>query len=303
MQHITQANGQPSGHTIPSGQDPLTHHDPWKKPGIPSNANAITSAQVAQLEASLTKKIEKALQDRKPTRPAEDADITMESDVRVTHLEQQISSLSEGLQKLPANVIQFQQAQQQQNTAFAQQTQGLQTQIEQQGHNMQKVVDQAMEDQMRRIEALFTKDREHAAKVARKGEWPVAFCHNMHIITCKCMWTILLAPILIRVGEAANPRPTEVEHEAAITRPGLTIGAINPTGILKKSQALTTLPCRESQIWGICETHLTSPGIKKFRNELHCTNPKLKFHASAPTPFRSFAPTAIAGTHHKVLGL
>ena len=170
LQHITQANGQPSGHAIPSGQDPLTHHDPWKKPGIPSNANAITSAQVAQLEASLAKKIEKALQDRKPTCPAEDADMTMESDVRVTHLEQQVSSLSEGLQKLSANVTQFQQAQQQQNTAFAQQTQGLQTQIEQQGHNMQKVVDQAMEDQMRRIEALFSKDREHAAKVARKGE-------------------------------------------------------------------------------------------------------------------------------------
>ena len=296
LQHITYANGAHQGAPVSSSQDPWANYDPWKKPSVSSNTGAMSNAQVAQIEATLTKRIDSAIQSRVAETSVEDADMTQESESRVSQLEKQVHHLTDGLQKLSANVGQFQQAQQLQNQQMTQQTQALQSQVEQQSHQMQKVLDTAMEDQMRRIEALFSKDREHAAKVARTGEW-LAFCQPMHVIPTKLMRAILLAFIIIRIGEASNPGPAKVEHEVSPPAPGLTIGAINPTGILKKSHAFSEIPQKANTIWGISETHLTSPGIKKFSKELHCANPHLKFHPSAPTPFRSLAPTAITGTH------
>ena len=109
-------------------------------------------------------------------------------------------------------------------------------------------------------------------------------------ITAKAIRAILLAVFIIRIGEAQNPGPAD-EH------PGLTIGAINPTGLLRKSSCFSQLPSEPNVIWGICETHLTTLGIRKFKQELHCNQKNLSFYAGAPAPYRSSAITAVAGTH------
>ena len=101
---------------------------------------------------------------------------------------------------------------------------------------------------------------------------------------------LMLAVIIIRIGEAQNPGPADAH-------PGLTIGAINPTGLARKSACFSQLPSEPNVIWGICETHLSTVGIRKFKQELHCNNKGLPFHPGAPAPYRSSAITAVAGTH------
>ena len=111
------------------------------------------------------------------------------------------------------------------------------------------------------------------------------------------MRAILLSFIIIRIGEAANPGPSSEESEATSPSLGLTIGAVNPCGIMRKAASFQQLPHRHKVLWGICETHLTKPGIRKFRTELQCSIPDMRFHPGAPTPFRSASQSAIAGTH------
>ena len=119
----------------------------------------------------------------------------------------------------------------------------------------------------------------------------------MQAFSNKQMWALLLTHITIRIGEAKNPGPCTEDHEAVPCKPGFTIGVVNPTGIMRKAVAVNQLPSRKFSTWGISETHLSPTGIKKFRAELHCTNPNLRFYHGAPTAFRSTAATAIAGTH------
>ena len=108
-------------------------------------------------------------------------------------------------------------------------------------------------------------------------------------ISAQAIRAILLAVIVIRVGEASHPGPE--------VHPGLTIGAVNPTGLLRKGISFSQLPSENNVIWGICETHLSPIGIRKFKQELGCNNPNLQFHPGAPAPYRSTATTAVAGTH------
>ena len=107
---------------------------------------------------------------------------------------------------------------------------------------------------------------------------------------------LLLSSILIRVGEALNPGPAS-PSDVLPKLPGITLGAINPTGILRKASTFSDLPTREHSIWGICETHLTNTGISKFQAELACQSGGLKFYPGAPAPFRCTASSSISGTH------
>ena len=66
---------------------------------------------------------------------------------------------------------------------------------------------------------------------------------------------------VFRVGEASNPGPI-VQH------PGLILGAVNPTGLPNKSASLLELPIARQTIWGVSESHLTRPGVDKFKKEL-----------------------------------
>ena len=113
---------------------------------------------------------------------------------------------------------------------------------------------------------------------------------NMHAeVSDIAMHAILLTQTLIRVGEAKNPGPPP--------EPGLTLGAINPTGLMRKASSFSQLPSSDRAIWGICETHLSPVGIRKFKNELRFADKTMNLHHGAPAPYRSQALTAVGGTH------
>ena len=71
-----------------------------------------------------------------------------------------------------------------------------------------------------------------------------------------------------RVGEAKHPGPI--------------LGTLNPTGLLYKGELLHELP--SPALWGVCESHLTNPGLAKFRYELKHSSPDLRFVPGAVAP-------------------
>eukprot|EP00438_Fugacium_kawagutii_P030608 Skav228345 [mRNA] locus=scaffold1898:184153:189039:+ [translate_table: standard] len=98
------------------------------------------------------------------------------------------------------------------------------------------------------------------------------------------VFLLLLLFVQLRVGEAKVPGPEESLH----------LGTINPTGIMHKSSYLLSLP-QGPTIWGIAESQLSRQGISQFQRELKFNAPQYSYHAGAPAPLRSLAPTAIGG--------
>ena len=149
LKHITQAC---TTTMQASDVDPLSRFDPWAKPSISKAASAnVSNTQIAQLEASLDKKIQAALTEHTSTNSA-DAPMEPAQDSRVSQLESQVVTLNNKLNQLTTNVTTFQQKQQVHN-------QQIQAQIETQGQQVQRVIDHAMDEQMRRIEALLADKR------------------------------------------------------------------------------------------------------------------------------------------------
>ena len=102
------------------------------------------------------------------------------------------------------------------------------------------------------------------------------------------MIAILLMGMCLRIGEASNPGPNQIE-------PRITIGCFNPTGLLHKADTLQSLPGQGVSIWGVSETHLSKQGIAKFKQELLFRKSRFKFWAGAPAPLRSTSVTAVGG--------
>ena len=89
--------------------------------------------------------------------------------------------------------------------------------------------------------------------------------------------------VFARIGEAINPGP-------------FTIGTANPTGALGKAHMFNEFPGEDGpQIWGLSETHLTNPGLQKFRIELSQQPTKWKFVPGEAAPPLSTAMGTIGG--------
>ena len=128
--------------------DPLQTNDPWqqyKNSSQPASSSAKTSAvnasaQIAEVEARLEKKILAAVQQK-------DTDVTMEGssqvEERVNRLETQIQQLSHHHQQVDSRLGHMQQ------------------QIDTQGQQFNTALDQKLNEQMQKIEALLTKRSRH----------------------------------------------------------------------------------------------------------------------------------------------
>ncbi len=81
-------------------------------------------------------------------------------------------------------------------------------------------------------------------------------------------------------------------------QPGPFIGTLNPTGIMGKMCDLSNLP--SPGFWAVQETHLTSMGIRKFKDEMRWA--KSNFHLSHghPAEPKSDSLTTIGGKHSGV---
>eukprot|EP00438_Fugacium_kawagutii_P015307 Skav221896 [mRNA] locus=scaffold1395:707190:712031:+ [translate_table: standard] len=102
------------------------------------------------------------------------------------------------------------------------------------------------------------------------------------------MWAILLLSIQLRIGEAEHPGPNASSDF-------ITIGAINPTGLLHKGSSIPSLPGTDASIWGVSETQLSAPGIRRFKDELRYHAKSFSMFHSAPAPLRTHSFGAIAG--------
>lgn len=103
---------------------------------------------------------------------------------------------------------------------------------------------------------------------------------------------MLLFACLIRIGEAQNPGPSSQSDDHSL---GLTLGSVNPTGVLYKGAVFNQLPQHQCAVWGVAESHLTNTGISRFRRELRALGNKYQYHPGHPVPYRSQALTAVGG--------
>lgn len=87
-----------------------------------------------------------------------------------------------------------------------------------------------------------------------------------------------------RIGEAQNPGP-EPPNTCAL-------GVFNPSGLASKAQQCKALPVG---IYGISETHLTTPGVHRFRQELRSVQSQFSFNPGAPAPFKRSGLGCIGG--------
>ena len=106
-----------------------------------------------------------------------------------------------------------------------------------------------------------------------------------HGVTCKgkqgrgislfSFWMIFM--VLWRVGEAHNPGPQEADCWS--------LGTFNPSGVTSKADVIGQL---EGDFWGICETHLSVIGKRRFVHALRCQKSKWSnFITGAPCPLRA----------------
>lgn len=107
-------------------------------------------------------------------------------------------------------------------------------------------------------------------------------------LTNSFMWAILLLSIQLRVGEATNPGPKAAQDF-------VTLGALNPTGLLHKGNSIPNLPNTSSTIWGVSETQLSRFGIKKFQQELRFHARSFSVYHGSPAPLRTHSFGSIGG--------
>ena len=126
--------------------DPWKHHDPWSH----TPARELSNGQVATIQASLEAAIDRKLQDKAST----DDGMGDDMEHRVQFLEQQVNQLTQ-------NVNNFQQQQTHHNQSMVGQLQSVEHKVEKQETNMQAFMDRKLEEQMQRIELLFSKRSRH----------------------------------------------------------------------------------------------------------------------------------------------
>eukprot|EP00435_Cladocopium_sp_Y103_P038073 s1453_g10.t1 len=146
-------------------QDPLQINDPWAGAyrNQPSKQHSISPSQLAAMENNVEKRLRASLHDSLPALKNEDAAMDGEVDQRVSSLESQVNTLTENLTQLTTSMTSFKQQQLTHNTQVAHQVQALKSQADQQENTMKTLLDQKMEEQMSRIEALLTNKRPKTA--------------------------------------------------------------------------------------------------------------------------------------------
>ena len=139
---------------VGTGQDPLQIDDPWA-PKSSTTSRPVSVAQLAAIETSVEKRILATIQSKQ----TEDSDVKMgdETDSRVARLESQVKQLTDNMAGMSSSMSTFHQQQQHVNNQLGSQVSAIKQQVDAQNVNLQKMLDNKMEEQMSRIEALLTK--------------------------------------------------------------------------------------------------------------------------------------------------
>eukprot|EP00438_Fugacium_kawagutii_P004921 Skav217260 [mRNA] locus=scaffold47:1180518:1185328:+ [translate_table: standard] len=149
LQHVTQ--------TQDGATDPWLKDDPWGKP----TQKSLSAHQLAALEANIHRKVVDSIASQtrasSQSSPDEDADMTGAQDKRVTDLEFQVKQMQDNMQQLAHTVQTNHQEQQQQNSAISGQMLAVRNQMETQQSSIQQMLNQSMEEQLKKIDALISK--------------------------------------------------------------------------------------------------------------------------------------------------
>lgn len=126
--------------------DPWRHRDPWQSAA--AGSKEISVGQIAAIQSNLEAAIDKKIQEK--------SDINMTDDV-----EHRVQDLESQMQQMATSMQQFQQQQSQHNQAMYSQIQTVDQKVEKQQGSLQVFLDTKMEEQMQRIEMLFSKRSRH----------------------------------------------------------------------------------------------------------------------------------------------
>lgn len=151
MRHMVTVQKQK---TAEMKEDPWLRKDPWS--GESKASRPLSNQQLAQMEQSIQQKVLEAVRDTKKTGD-EDEEMDHATETRVSHLEQQIKSMQSNLHQVTQTVATFQQEQNHQNTQMVTEIAAVKHQVEAQQKGMKSFIEQQMETQMGRIEALLNK--------------------------------------------------------------------------------------------------------------------------------------------------
>ena len=121
--------------------DPWGKHDPWQS----RSQKEISVGQMASIQANLEASLDRKLQERS-------GDVAMQDEV-----ENRVQALEQQVQQLTTNVQGYQQQQNQHNQTMYHQLQSVDKKVDHQQHAMQGFLDAKLEEQMQRIEQLFSK--------------------------------------------------------------------------------------------------------------------------------------------------
>ena len=94
--------------------------------------------------------------------------------------------------------------------------------------------------------------------------------------------------VMLIIFFATSFRPGEA------TTPGPVIGNMNPTGLMGKASEIATLP---SGLYTFQESHLTSQGIRRFKQELAWCKTGYRLHHGHPAPPKNDSVRTIGGRH------
>ena len=274
------------------GEDPwLTQPDPWQPSSShapstrsQSSSTTVSSAQLAHIEANVEKKVLQVLQSKLPT---QDVDVAMDPthhDARLDALEAQMQQLQQGQIAQEQRVGQIQQQLDNQPQIF--------------GTMLDKALDQKLQAQMDRIDMLLRKRKSDEWQMAspqhRQSSLPFRhvqpkphlpqFCPDpishkpIRLFRAGIVQLLMLFALAFRIGEAAQPGPI--------------FGNFNPTGLNSKSSDLHSLPMG---VYAVQETHLSSMGIPKFKQELKWHQSPYNMVHGHPAPVKGTSVRAIGG--------
>ena len=245
--------------------------DPWADSARRLPGNQMSSVASAQQVAQIEKQVEQRILE-KIDKGDEPMSGTLEP--RVHALENQIRQLQEA-----------QSHQQKQTTQIAQQVSQVQGQVEQQTHKLQHHMDAKLAEQMTMIEALLNKRSRHEWKRGRGRHFACLWPKIAKQFPVLVVWlTIMFGQC--RIGEAAHPGPSQTAQ--------WNLGAVNPTGLSGKASILNSF---DQGVYGVSESHLTAPGIARFRAELAQTGSKFKLSHGAPAPTKTASVLSTGGKH------
>ena len=174
LKHLIDQNSQkPAFTSRDSSTDLLQVFDPWSPKPAAVSSTGLTNAQIAKIESNVERKVIAAVESSSAlAAKAPDASMDSQTDSRIQTLEKQVSQMQADMNGLASSLTTFQQQQSGVNQQLTTQMQQVRTHLDQHTQSVQGMLDQKLEDQMARIEALLkpaAPAAEHPHKIPKLG--------------------------------------------------------------------------------------------------------------------------------------